>query len=93
MSPFLRLYFLGRLFGRRASVLGRLFVRLALVALAVAVAINAGGDLVGVACVAGAGVALVVVVGAFTAQWRNAGVRTSTEYRRLTRRWRRGDFR
>lgn len=86
MSPFLRLYFWTRRASWRSAVLGRLAVKLALLAVAVVLAVVAGPWQVAAAVVAAAVVALVFTLGRFSAEWRNAGVTVGRQYRRLTRR-------
>ena len=80
----MRLHFWSRQAGWRAGAVGRLLVRLTLLALAVFVAIQVGQVLVVVAVAAAAVVGLTFILGAFTTDWRNAAVTVGRQYRRLS---------
>ena len=86
MSPFLRLHFRMRRAFWRGRALAVLVFRLALLGVGMFLAIEVGKVLVAVLVGLVAVVAAVLCLGAFTADWRYAGVRLGQQYRRLTRR-------
>lgn len=86
MSPYMRLFFRARRAGWRAQATAKFLVRIALLALGVVLAIQVGQILVTLIVAGAAAVALLFILGAFTAEWRHAGVRVGQQYRRLTHR-------
>jgi hypothetical protein len=86
VSPFLGLYFRARRASWRSAAVGRLLAKLALLAVAVFVAVQVSSWQVAAVAVAVALVALVFILGRFSAEWHNAGVTVARQYRRLARR-------
>jgi hypothetical protein len=86
VSPFLRLHFWTRRASWRATAVGRLLVKLAVLAGAVFLAVRIGQWQITATVVAVALVVLVFALGQLAADWRHAGVTVGRQYRRLTRR-------
>lgn len=86
MSPFTKLHFWSRRASWRAGALGKLLVRLAGLAIAMTLAVQIGLVITTVIAAVLTAIAALFVLGAFTAEWRTAGVRTAQQYRRITHR-------